>query len=81
MLLGLWSFWLQLGSKLVSLNGQVVTGKSYVETLDLVKTLPRPLTLVMEKVGGLGKSKRAPIRFTPPPLLPVSPWLSLGGFV
>jgi hypothetical protein len=41
----------QVGSKLVALNGQKVNaGKTYLETLELVKTLPRPLTVVMEKV-------------------------------
>jgi len=42
---------LKMGSKLVSLNGFSVLNKPYLETLDMVKTLPRPLTIVMEKVG------------------------------
>ena len=41
----------QLGSKVVSLNGRHTLGKSYQETLNLVKTLPRPLKVVLEPVA------------------------------
>jgi len=41
----------QVGSKMVSLNGQPVLTKTYLETLEMVKTLARPLKVVMEKVG------------------------------
>lgn len=40
----------QLGSKLVALNDTMVLTRSYLDTLDMVKTMPRPLKVVMEKV-------------------------------
>jgi len=41
----------QLGSKVVSLNGRNAVGMAYQETLNLVKKLPRPLTVVLEQVA------------------------------
>jgi hypothetical protein len=39
-----------LGSKLVALNDTMVLNRPYLDTLEMVKTLPRPLKVVMEKV-------------------------------
>ena len=38
-----------VGSRLLAVNGQDATKLPYAKCLDMVKTLPRPLTLVFEK--------------------------------
>ena len=41
----------RLGSKLVAVNEVDVSNKPYLEALELVKTMPRPLTLKFENSG------------------------------
>lgn len=41
----------KVGSKVVSINDTMVVDQSYLETLNMVKTEPRPLKIILEQVG------------------------------
>ena len=41
----------RLGSKLLSVNNEDVSSRPYLEALEMVKTMPRPLTLKFENCG------------------------------